>query len=259
MTGQQIVALALRRYGGPAPLAKRIRMRELSEAADVAKPLSRWGDPDGPRVPGDVLLRILDDLGAVNWKALETLRESTATGDVRETVNDLREQAESTLKKARRKDGSASRRNTVIATSKHSNAARSSSFSMRRNTQAPSRTMTSDSTRILTYVLPLATAAACVLVLAAPAWGQWKPGAAYYTSAVTVQTVLQRTVDFAACRGVQRFGSLGNPPTWFVVWDCTTRLDGRRCSGVRVRSVRAQRRGAVRLVTIRNGTCRTAS
>lgn len=80
------------------------------------------------------------------------------------------------------------------------------------------------------------------------------PGAPYYASRSAVQSFLQRRVDFASCRGIQRFGAIGYPRQ-YVVWDCRTELDGRVCRGVRVRAVHTAVPGRFRLVTLRRGVC----
>lgn len=82
LTGHMVIELGISRFGGAASLAKRIRMRELTDAADVAAPLRRWAKADGPAVPADVAIRVLDELGAIRWEAFDDLpSRAAAVGD----------------------------------------------------------------------------------------------------------------------------------------------------------------------------------
>lgn len=98
----------------------------------------------------------------------------------------------------------------------------------------------------------VALAAVALLAFPSVAEGALKPGDPVYTTSRTVETVLQRTVDFADCRGIQRFGMIAGG---YIVWDCATELDGRTCVGVRVKSVRGNQSGRVKLIRLRRGRC----
>lgn len=75
----ELVAIALRRLanGRPSELARVLKLREISDAADVSKQVARWRDGDSkPRYEATV--RLLDALGAISWDALRDPAEPDA-------------------------------------------------------------------------------------------------------------------------------------------------------------------------------------
>lgn len=66
LTGQELVTLALDRLadGSPVELVRRLRLREVSDAEDVAAQVRRWRK--GQHEPGfAVTLRLLEPVGKV--------------------------------------------------------------------------------------------------------------------------------------------------------------------------------------------------
>lgn len=108
------------------------------------------------------------------------------------------------------------------------------------------------SSQTATRISTLVAVALTLLALTAGATAAAKPGTPSYVRATAVAQVLQRTVDFARCAGIQRFGTVAGS---YVVFDCRTQLDGRVCRGVRVKAVHGVRPGTFRLVTLRRGVC----
>jgi len=49
---------------------KAARLREVTRAEEMAHQVRRWRDEGTPQF-GDVLIHVLDYLGAINWAALE--------------------------------------------------------------------------------------------------------------------------------------------------------------------------------------------
>ena len=76
LTAHQIVAVGIERFGGNVKLAERIRFRDLTNADSVGAQIGRWASADGPRVPGDVAIRVLDALGAIDWAKVSGPQES---------------------------------------------------------------------------------------------------------------------------------------------------------------------------------------
>lgn len=108
------------------------------------------------------------------------------------------------------------------------------------------------SSQIAVGISTLVAVALTLLTLTATVTASAKPGTPSYVRATAVAQVLQRTVDFARCAGIQRFGTVAGS---YVVFDCRTTLNGRVCRGVRVKAVHASRPGSFRLVTLRRGIC----
>lgn len=86
--------------------------------------------------------------------------------------------------------------------------------------------------------------------------GAWVPGTNYLVQETDVNDLLEKTYDHAFCQGIARFGHRGEfPYEEFVVFDCTTTLDDRYCTGARYKSVKASRRGWFKVRLLRSGSC----
>ncbi len=71
LTGHEIVAAAVTKAGGGVALAKAIRMGEFSDADGKGAQIMRWAKDGGPKPPGEAVIRCLDYMQAINWKAVE--------------------------------------------------------------------------------------------------------------------------------------------------------------------------------------------
>lgn len=72
ISAEELVTLALDRLAGgsPAELARILQRRDISDAADVSRPIPRWRDgKDEPRYRDTI--RLLEVLGAIRWEALD--------------------------------------------------------------------------------------------------------------------------------------------------------------------------------------------
>lgn len=69
VTGQDVIAAGMDAAGGGEALAKAAHLREITGAGGMDAQVRRWA-ADGTPQFGEVLLAVLDYLGAVNWSAL---------------------------------------------------------------------------------------------------------------------------------------------------------------------------------------------
>lgn len=98
LTGQEVMGVAMRRAGGGAALAKAAKLRAVSDADDLGGQVRRWADAGTPQF-GDVMLRVLDYLEAINWDALDEPRPAIP-GDARKSVDAMRARNRSAMDRA---------------------------------------------------------------------------------------------------------------------------------------------------------------
>jgi len=89
------------------------------------------------------------------------------------------------------------------------------------------------------------------LVLAGSATAAWKPGTPVYLSETQVAETLEKTVDFAWCDGVRRFGHRDTTPETFVVFDCSVKMNGTYCADARLKALRGVRPSSFRFRLLR--------
>lgn len=77
VTGHGVILLGIRRAGGGAQLAKAARLRDVMTADDLGGQIRRWSKQGTPQF-GDVLLHVLDYLGALSWDVLDPPQSQAA-------------------------------------------------------------------------------------------------------------------------------------------------------------------------------------
>lgn len=75
LTGQEILALGARRAGGVTALVRAAKLNRHSEAGELPAQARKWVSGETKKIPGDVVIYVLDYLAAIDWDRLEAVAD----------------------------------------------------------------------------------------------------------------------------------------------------------------------------------------
>lgn len=110
--------------------------------------------------------------------------------------------------------------------------------------------------RILLSVVA-ASAVAAVVCAGASAKDRWVPGTSYYVKGSAVERHFTKAFDSTNCAGIPRYGRRKHfPYGGFRMFYCDTKRKSRLCFAVKVKVVKAARRGWFRTIPVNLSTVR---